>query len=72
MPQNLINEKSTLVQVMTWSGPLRQQAIALANVDLDLCRHMALLGHNEFNAFILHVFIASHSSHPSITVTDRS
>ena len=28
-------------------GAVRQQAITWANVDPDLCRHMALLGHNE-------------------------
>ena len=30
-----------------WLGAVRQQAITWANVDLDLCRHMASLGHNE-------------------------
>ena len=29
-----------------------QQAIAWANVDSDLCRHMASLGHNELTYFI--------------------
>ena len=33
MPLDLTNDESTLVQV--------------ANVDSDLCRHMASLGHNE-------------------------
>ena len=28
-------------------GAVRQQAVAWANVDPDLCRHMALLGYNE-------------------------
>ena len=37
--------KSTLVQVMAWA--VRQQAITWANVDPDLCCHMASLGHNE-------------------------
>ena len=41
MPQNEYDAKSTLVQVMVWC---RQ-----ANVDPDICRHMALLGHNELN-----------------------
>ena len=40
MPQNLTNEKS-------WLGAIRQQAITWTNVDQDLCRHMAPLGHNE-------------------------
>ena len=36
MPLDLTDDKSTLVQVITW-----------ANVDPDLCRHMVSLGHNE-------------------------
>ena len=28
-------------------GAVRQQAITWANVDLDPCRHMTSLGHNE-------------------------
>ena len=31
-----------------WLGAVRQQAITWANVDSDLCRHMASLGHSEF------------------------
>ena len=27
--------------------PVKQQAITQANVDSDLCHHMALLGHTE-------------------------
>ena len=42
MPQNLTNEKSTLVNVMAC---LQGKYIALANVDPDLCRYMASLGH---------------------------
>ena len=30
-------------------GAIRQQAITWANVDLDLCHHMAPPGHNELN-----------------------
>ena len=30
-----------------WLGAIRQQAIAWANVDPDLCRNMVSLGHNE-------------------------
>ena len=30
-----------------WLGSVCQQAITCANVDWDLCRHMASLGHNE-------------------------
>ena len=32
-----------------WLGAVRQQAITLANVDPDLCPHMASLGLNELN-----------------------
>ena len=32
---------------MQWLGAIRQQTIAGANVDPDLCRHMVSLGHNE-------------------------
>ena len=39
--------KSTLVKVMAWR--LRQQAITWANVDPNLCHHMASLGNNELN-----------------------
>ena len=30
-------------------GAVRQQASTLANVDPDLCRHMASLGNNKLN-----------------------
>ena len=43
----LTDGKSTLVQVMAWC--LRQQAITWANVDPDLWRHVASLGHIELN-----------------------
>ena len=46
MPQDLTIEKSTLV--MAWC--VRQQAITQANVDPELCRHMASLGHNGLAA----------------------
>ena len=42
MPQNLTNEKSTLVWVIAWC-----QAITCANVDWEQCRHIASLGNNE-------------------------
>ena len=44
MPQDFTNIKSTLVQ--EWLGAMRQQTITWARVDPDLCRHMAILGHN--------------------------
>ena len=43
MLQGLSDYTSKLVQVMT----VRQQAVTLASVDSDLCRHMASLCHNE-------------------------
>ena len=45
MPLDLTDDKSTLPQVML--GAVRQQAITWADVDTDLCRHMASQGHNE-------------------------
>ena len=39
-------EKSTLDQVMGWYR--QQQAIAWANVDKVICRHMMSQGHTEF------------------------
>ena len=44
MQQKNHDEKSTLVQIMAWC--MRQQPITWANVDTDLCHHMASLGHN--------------------------
>ena len=45
MSLDLTDDKTTLVQVMAWC--VRQQAITWADVDPDLCRHMASLGPNE-------------------------
>ena len=45
MSLHLTDDKSTLVQVMAWCR--QQEAITWTNVDPDLCRHMASLGHNE-------------------------
>ena len=42
MPQDLTDDKSTLVHVMF--GDIRQQGIASANVDPDFCHHMEALG----------------------------
>ena len=53
MPQNPIDDKSTLVQVMAWC--LRHQAITWTNVDPDLCHHMAWLGHNELTHVMLKI-----------------
>ena len=36
-------------------GAVRQQVITWADVDQDLCHHMALLGHNELIESVLHV-----------------
>ena len=47
MPQNLTNEKSTLVQIMACA--IRQQTITWANVELDVCGHVMSLVHNEVN-----------------------
>ena len=45
MSLGFTDDKSTLVQVMAWR--VREQAITWNNVDPDLSRHMASLGHNE-------------------------
>ena len=42
-----------------WLGAVRQQAIIWANVDPDLCRHMASLGHNELIPHML-IFFRKH------------
>ena len=47
MSLDLTTDKSTLDQ---WLGTVRQQAITWDNVDLDLCRYIASLGHNELKA----------------------
>ena len=46
MPQKLFDGKSTLVQVMAWCHQ-EAQANTWANVDPDLCHHMASWGHDE-------------------------
>ena len=56
MPQDLTDDKSTLVQVMACIGAVRQQAITWASVDPDRCRHMASLGPNELNSINFYVF----------------
>ena len=50
MPQNLTNEKLTLVQVIPGSLVL---SITWAFVDADLCCHIASLGHNELRVAFL-------------------
>ena len=37
------------LEVQIVSGNGKQKAITLPNVDLDLCNHMASLGHNELS-----------------------
>ena len=55
MPQDLTDDKLTLVQVMAWCR--RQQAITWTSVDQDLQRHMLSLSPNELNSFIvMHVY----------------
>ena len=44
MPQNITDEKSTLVQVTVWC--VMKQTITLTNVNPDPCSWMASLGHN--------------------------
>ena len=54
MPQNPIDDKSTLDQVMT-SLPC-----TWPKVDQDLCCHMASLGHNELNLQWIFTWISNH------------
>ena len=50
MSLDVTDDKSTLVQVMV--AAVRQQAIIWTNVDPDLCRHMASVGHKELNNWV--------------------
>ena len=36
--------------VRWWLGAIRQQAITWANNNLDICRHLTSLGHDELRA----------------------
>ena len=50
--KDLTGDESTLVKEMAW----RRQAtrrITRVNVDPDLCRHMASLGRNDLNVYVL-------------------
>ena len=47
MPQELINDNSTLVQLML--GAIRPQANTQVKIYQDQEHHMASLGHNELN-----------------------
>ena len=47
IPENFTNEKSTLVQLMTWCR--QAPSHYLGHVDPDLCCHMASPGHNKLN-----------------------
>ena len=49
IPKDLTDDKSTSVQVMDLA--VRQQAITWANINQELCRHMASLGHNELTLY---------------------
>ena len=47
-----------------WLGVIRQQTIALANADQDLCYHMVSLGHNEsMKPKVIHNWSQGLSSH---------
>ena len=48
MPKNPTDKISTLVQVMAWWH--KEQALAWANVELEIYHHMASLGHNGLRA----------------------
>ena len=62
MLQNTLDDKSTLIQAMAWC----HQKKTWNNVDPDLCRHMASLGHNDFKSnspwsTIIHLWPVTHS-----------
>ena len=49
--QNIFDDKSTLVQVNgVVPDAIKQQAITLANFDLDLCQQVVSLGHSELSS----------------------
>ena len=44
--------------IRLWLGAIRQQAIPWANVDSDLCRHLASLGHKwDIKGLLLHIVL---------------
>ena len=47
MPQNLTDDKSTLVQVMAWCR--QAKAVTWTSVDQDLQRHMVSVGPNKLS-----------------------
>ena len=55
VPQNPIGDTSTWVQ--WWLFALRQITITRANVNPNLCRHIATLGHNVLNDMFLIIAI---------------
>ena len=60
MQQNTFDDKSILVQVIIWC---RQAAIHYwANVDINVCCHMTLIGHNELTLEILKYLAKSRRS----------
>ena len=59
---DLTNEKSTMVQEMAWCRHWQHQAISWANVDPDLCGHMASSGDNELiSEWTTHTMLLSFS-----------
>ena len=56
MPQNPINEKSTLIQVMDWCGQATNHY--LSQSWSNLCCHMASLGHNELKGYTIVIRMA--------------
>ena len=43
------------LMISQWLGAIKQQAIAWTDIDPDLCRHKASLGHSELKMTVLHV-----------------
>ena len=55
MPNDLIDDKSALAQIMTWCRQAKFHY--LRQYFPDLCRHMASLGNNELTHRGLEIFI---------------
>ena len=53
MPQDHTDEKTALVRELA-DAIIREQVITWANVDPDLCRHMATLGRNVLMEVIVY------------------
>ena len=56
IPLNTIDNRLTLAQIVAWCP--RLHAVTWANIDQDLCHHMASLGHNELMLWVLNKMVS--------------